>query len=150
MWSLGITLYTLVLWEIPFGDLEEALAGVLRPPHPVSEGELFLFAFQKEQISWESIHRVLPPEIKGKTEKMPPNVFCANLESCSVQQSSGDLSFCEHRPYLSFPTCLSHAVLSLPRSHGSHGRAPAPHPRAAHNACRAGRASLAAAAREPG
>lgn len=144
MWSLGITLYTLVLGENPFCELEEALAAVLNPPHPVSEGELFHFAFQKGQISWKCIN----------SEKMLPDVFCEDLESCSVQQSLGDLSFFAHRPYLSFPTCLksrlSHPVLSLPRSHGSHGRAPAPRSRAAHDSCRAGRGSLAAPACEPG
>lgn len=154
MWSLGITLYTLVLGENPFCELEEALAAVLSPPRPVSEGELFPFALQKEQISWESINSGFSPKIKGKTEKMISNAFRDDLESCSVQQSLGDLSFFEHRPYLSFPTCLnpslSHALLSVPRSHGSHGRAPAPCSRAAHDSCQAGRGSLAETACEPG
>ncbi|NWV69938.1 PASK kinase, partial [Malurus elegans] len=44
MWSLGITLYTLVLGENPFCELEEALAAVLSPPHPVSEGLMDLMA----------------------------------------------------------------------------------------------------------
>ncbi|NWW33652.1 PASK kinase, partial [Panurus biarmicus] len=44
MWSLGITLYTLVLGENPFCELEEALAAVLRPPRPVSEGLMDLMA----------------------------------------------------------------------------------------------------------
>ncbi|XP_015492776.1 PAS domain-containing serine/threonine-protein kinase isoform X6 [Parus major] len=44
MWSLGITLYTLVLGENPFCELEEALAAVLSPPRPVSEGLMDLLA----------------------------------------------------------------------------------------------------------
>ncbi|NXU01673.1 PASK kinase, partial [Buphagus erythrorhynchus] len=44
MWSLGITLYTLVLGENPFCELEEALAAVLCPPHPVSQGLMDLMA----------------------------------------------------------------------------------------------------------
>ncbi|NWT06270.1 PASK kinase, partial [Mionectes macconnelli] len=44
MWSLGITLYTLVLGENPFCELEEALAAVLNPPHPVSDGLMDLMA----------------------------------------------------------------------------------------------------------
>ncbi|NWU44868.1 PASK kinase, partial [Hylia prasina] len=44
MWSLGITLYTLVLGENPFCELEEALAAVLSPPRPVSEGLMDLMA----------------------------------------------------------------------------------------------------------
>ncbi|NWH76886.1 PASK kinase, partial [Piaya cayana] len=38
MWSLGVTLYTLVFGENPFCELEEAVAAVLNPPWPVSEG----------------------------------------------------------------------------------------------------------------
>uniref|UniRef100_A0A8C0ECZ9 PAS domain-containing serine/threonine-protein kinase n=1 Tax=Bubo bubo TaxID=30461 RepID=A0A8C0ECZ9_BUBBB len=38
MWSLGVTLYTLVLGENPFCELEEAMAAVLNPPRPVSKG----------------------------------------------------------------------------------------------------------------
>uniref|UniRef100_A0A663LSX2 PAS domain-containing serine/threonine-protein kinase n=1 Tax=Athene cunicularia TaxID=194338 RepID=A0A663LSX2_ATHCN len=37
MWSLGVTLYTLVLGENPFCELEEAVAAVLNPPRPVSK-----------------------------------------------------------------------------------------------------------------
>ncbi|NWI02559.1 PASK kinase, partial [Tichodroma muraria] len=44
MWSLGITLYTLVLGENPFCELEEALAAILSPPRPVSEGLMDLLA----------------------------------------------------------------------------------------------------------
>ncbi|NXS81307.1 PASK kinase, partial [Erpornis zantholeuca] len=44
MWSLGITLYTLVFGENPFCELEETLAAVLSPPHPVSEGLMDLLA----------------------------------------------------------------------------------------------------------
>lgn len=41
MWSLGITLYTLVFGENPFCELEETMAAVLNPPRTVSEGEYF-------------------------------------------------------------------------------------------------------------
>ncbi|NXK38943.1 PASK kinase, partial [Piprites chloris] len=44
MWSLGITLYTLVLGENPFCELEEALAAILNPPRPVSDGLMDLMA----------------------------------------------------------------------------------------------------------
>ncbi|XP_009069726.1 PREDICTED: PAS domain-containing serine/threonine-protein kinase, partial [Acanthisitta chloris] len=44
MWSLGVTLYTLVLGENPFCELEEALAAVLSPPRPVSQGLMELLA----------------------------------------------------------------------------------------------------------
>ena len=38
MWSLGITLYTLIFGENPFFDIEETLQGVLKPPTRVSRG----------------------------------------------------------------------------------------------------------------
>ncbi|NXU56732.1 PASK kinase, partial [Turnix velox] len=38
MWSLGVTLYTLVFGENPFCELEEAMAAQLSPPRPVSKG----------------------------------------------------------------------------------------------------------------
>lgn len=39
MWSLGVTLYTLIFAENPFCELEEAMAAVLNFPRPVSKGD---------------------------------------------------------------------------------------------------------------
>lgn len=39
MWSLGVTLYTLVFEENPFCELEETVAAAINPPYLVSEGE---------------------------------------------------------------------------------------------------------------
>lgn len=39
MWSLGITLYTIVFGENPFCELEETIDAVLRPPYKVSVGK---------------------------------------------------------------------------------------------------------------
>ncbi|NXA21913.1 PASK kinase, partial [Ibidorhyncha struthersii] len=44
MWSLGVTLYTLVFGENPFCELEEAMAAALNPPRPVSKGLMDLIA----------------------------------------------------------------------------------------------------------
>uniref|UniRef100_A0A8D0PXX7 PAS domain-containing serine/threonine-protein kinase n=1 Tax=Sus scrofa TaxID=9823 RepID=A0A8D0PXX7_PIG len=37
MWSLGVTLYTLIFEENPFCELEETVEAVISPPHPVSD-----------------------------------------------------------------------------------------------------------------
>lgn len=39
MWSLGVTLYTLVFEENPFCEVEETMEAALSPPYLVSEGE---------------------------------------------------------------------------------------------------------------
>ncbi|NXG66957.1 PASK kinase, partial [Hemiprocne comata] len=44
MWSLGVTLYTLVFGESPFCELEDTMAAVLNPPRPVSKGLMDLMA----------------------------------------------------------------------------------------------------------
>ena len=40
MWSMGVTLYTLIFEENPFCELEETMEAVINPPYLVSEGEL--------------------------------------------------------------------------------------------------------------
>lgn len=39
MWSLGVTLYTLIFEENPFCELEETMEAAITPPYLVSEGE---------------------------------------------------------------------------------------------------------------
>lgn len=38
LWSVGVTLYTLVFGENPFYDVEETVKAELHPPFPVSHG----------------------------------------------------------------------------------------------------------------
>ncbi|XP_062832589.1 PAS domain-containing serine/threonine-protein kinase isoform X2 [Anolis carolinensis] len=44
MWSLGITLYTIIFGENPFCELEETMDPVLRPPYSVSDGLMDLLS----------------------------------------------------------------------------------------------------------
>ena len=39
MWSLGVTLYTLIFEENPFCEVEETMEAVIHPPFLVSQGE---------------------------------------------------------------------------------------------------------------
>ena len=43
VWSMGITLYTLVFGENPFYDVEETIKAELRPPFRVSAGILKIY-----------------------------------------------------------------------------------------------------------
>ena len=40
LWSIGVTLYTLVFGENPFYDVEETIRAELHAPFPISQGLL--------------------------------------------------------------------------------------------------------------
>ena len=46
LWSMGVTLYTLVFGENPFYDVEETIRAELHPPFGVSHGKNFLSIHQ--------------------------------------------------------------------------------------------------------
>lgn len=72
MWSLGVTLYTLVFEENPFCELEETMEAAISPPYPVSEGEC--------GCGGHSVHR-------------PPTGVCAEATGLlSARSSHFDLS----------------------------------------------------------
>ncbi|XP_026550713.1 PAS domain-containing serine/threonine-protein kinase [Notechis scutatus] len=60
MWSLGITLYTIIFGENPFCELEETIDAVLRPPYKVSVGLMSLLSgllkpFPQDRITLEMV-----------------------------------------------------------------------------------------------
>ncbi|XP_070609335.1 LOW QUALITY PROTEIN: PAS domain-containing serine/threonine-protein kinase [Erythrolamprus reginae] len=60
MWSLGITLYTIVFGENPFCELEETIDAVLRPPYKVSVDLMRLLSgllkpFPQDRITLEMV-----------------------------------------------------------------------------------------------
>uniref|UniRef100_A0A2I3HNM7 PAS domain-containing serine/threonine-protein kinase n=1 Tax=Nomascus leucogenys TaxID=61853 RepID=A0A2I3HNM7_NOMLE len=50
MWSLGVTLYTLVFEENPFCELEETVEAAIHPPYLVSKGERELQVVDRRHI----------------------------------------------------------------------------------------------------
>ena len=61
MWSMGVTLYTLIFKENPFCELEETMEAAINPPYLVSEGELaradVLGWLLSHSSAWCHLHR---------------------------------------------------------------------------------------------
>ena len=60
LWSMGVTLYTLVFGENPFYDVEETIRAELHPPVAVSQGKNFLSIRQTTPSTLIFNLRILP------------------------------------------------------------------------------------------
>nr|XP_006812502.1 PREDICTED: PAS domain-containing serine/threonine-protein kinase-like [Saccoglossus kowalevskii] len=107
MWSLGVTLYTLIFSENPFYDVEETIQGIIKPPFLVSTELMQLIAWllhpepewrctlieletndwinQRVDISQYEWNSVLPPDKQGGMELDSPDNI--ELEPLAIEDS---------------------------------------------------------------
>ncbi|KAM4655159.1 PAS domain-containing serine/threonine-protein kinase isoform 6-T7 [Amazona ochrocephala] len=120
MWSLGVTLYTLVFGENPFCELEEAMAAVLNPPWPVSKGLMNLMVGLLHPVPEQRMTLVMLAE--DQWLKQPVNLgdyaweevyLSAETESSRFRNGSGEwvhgdklpAPHMESEPGLNAPDC---------------------------------------------
>ncbi|XP_062467120.1 PAS domain-containing serine/threonine-protein kinase isoform X3 [Pezoporus occidentalis] len=118
MWSLGVTLYTLVFGENPFCELEEAMAAVLNPPRPVSKGLMNLMVGLLHPVPEQRMTLVML--VEDQWLKQPVNLgdyaweevyLSAETESSRFRNGSGEWV---HGDKLPAPHMESEPVLNAP------------------------------------
>ncbi|KAM6065274.1 PAS domain-containing serine/threonine-protein kinase isoform 2-T2 [Theristicus caerulescens] len=91
MWSLGVTLYTLVFGENPFCELEEALAAVLNPPRPVSKGLMDLLTGLLHPVPEQ--RTTLAMLVEDCWLKQPVNLGDYTWEEVYISAETGEMMF---------------------------------------------------------
>ncbi|KAM9542906.1 PAS domain-containing serine/threonine-protein kinase isoform 6-T6 [Guaruba guarouba] len=91
MWSLGVTLYTLVFGENPFCELEEAMAAVLNPPRPVSKGLMNLMVGLLHPVPEQRMTLVML--VEDQWLKQPVNLGDYAWEEVYLSAETGEIRF---------------------------------------------------------
>uniref|UniRef100_A0A8B9UCC1 PAS domain-containing serine/threonine-protein kinase n=1 Tax=Anas zonorhyncha TaxID=75864 RepID=A0A8B9UCC1_9AVES len=111
MWSLGVTLYTLIFGENPFCELEEAMAAVLNPPRLVSKDLMNLIAGLLHPVPEQRM--TLAVLVEDPWLKQPVNLGDYTWEEVYFSAEAGKMLLLERSISAVVQSCYQAEVLAL-------------------------------------